>query len=461
MAATEVDLAFAGVARQAELVRDGEASPRELVELALERIAALDPQLNAFRVVLADQALADADRAGAVGADDRGPLHGVPVAIKDDQAVAGQALTLGTGAHDDQPQPADSEIVRRLREAGGLVVGITRVPELTQWPFTETATGGITRNPWDPNRTPGGSSGGSGAAVAAGMVPVATASDGAGSIRIPAACCALFGLKPQRDRIPLTPRDEGWHGLAHLGVLTRSVRDSAVVLDALTGEAWAEELEAENSPHPPLRIALSTKIPPPLLARLEPEQHVALEETAALLRDLGHEVVQRDPDYSPRMSIALVTRLLSGVYDEARAMPFPERLERRTRQQAFVGGQLRRFLGWARRNEAADAARLNALFDDVDVLLTPALASLPLPVGRFEGRSGPVTFDGVSRFLPWLPAWNHAGNPAAAVPAGFTPGGVPTAVQLVAAPHGEALLLRLAAQLEAARPWADRRPPVA
>lgn len=458
MAATEVDLAFAGVARQAAFVRDGQASPRELVELALARIAAQDPRLNAFRIVLAEQALADAERAGSVAAGDRGPLHGVPVAVKDDQAVAGQALTLGTGAHGDEPQPADSEIVRRLRAAGAIVVGITRVPELTQWPFTETATGGITRNPWDLNRTPGGSSGGSGAAVAAGMVPFATASDGAGSIRIPAACCALFGLKPQRDRIPLTPRDEGWHGLAHLGVLTRSVRDSALILDALTGQAWAGEPDAEPAR---LRIALSTKVPPPLLARLEPEQHVALEETAALLRDLGHEIVERDPDYSPRMSIAVVTRLLSGVYDEARAMPFPERLERRTRQQAFAGGQLRRALGWARRNEAADAARLNTLFDDVDVLLTPALASLPLPVGRYEGRSGPLTFDGSARFVPWLPAWNHAGNPAAAVPAGFTPGGVPTAVQLVVAPRGEALLLRLAAQLETARPWADRRPPVA
>jgi amidase len=458
MAATQVDLAFAGVARQAELVRDGEASPRELVELALARIAALDPRLNAFRVVLADQALADADRAGSVAADDRGPLHGVPVAVKDDQAVAGQPLTLGTGAHGDEPQPADSEIVRRLRAAGAIVVGITRVPELTQWPFTETATGGITRNPWALNRTPGGSSGGSGAAVAAGMVPVATASDGAGSIRIPAACCGLFGLKPQRGRIPVAPREEGWHGLAHLGVLTRSVRDSAVVLAALTAEPWSTEPDAAPES---LRIAVSTKVPPPLLARLEPEQHVALEETVALLRDLGHEVVQRDPAYHPRMGVALATRLLSGVHDEARAMAFPERLERRTRQQAFAGGQARRALGWARRSEAADAARLNALFDDVDVLLTPALASLPLPVGRYEGRSGPVTFDGSARFVPWLPIWNHVGNPAAAVPAGFTPGGVPTAVQLVAAPNREALLLSLAAQIEAARPWADRRPPEA
>ena len=161
------------------------------------------------------------------------------------------------------------------------------------------------------------------------------------------------------------------------------------------------------------------------------------------------------------MSAAVVTRVLSGVYEDARAMAFPERLERRTRQQAFVGGQLRRALGWAQRSEAADATRLNALFDDVDVLLTPALAWLPLPVGRYEGRSGPVTFEGSARFVAWLPAWNHVGNPAAAVPAGFTPGGVPTAVQLVAAPHAEALLLRLAAQLEAARPWTDRRPPVA
>ncbi|HEV2820635.1 MAG TPA: amidase family protein, partial [Solirubrobacteraceae bacterium] len=424
-AATDADLAFAGVARHAALVRDGEASPRELVELSLRRIAALDPQLNAFRTVLTEQALADADRAGSVAAEDRGPLHGVPVAIKDDQAVKGQPLTLGTGAHGGEPQPADSEIVRRLRAAGAIVVGITRVPELTQWPFTETATGGITRNPWDLNRTPGGSSGGSGAAVAAGMVPLATASDGAGSIRIPAACCALFGLKAQRDRIPLTPRDEGWHGLAHLGVLTRSVRDSALVLDALSGEPWQGEPDPGTSPHSPrLRVAVSTKVPPPLLARLEPEQHVAFHETVALLRELGHEVVERDPAYHPRMGVALVTRLLSGVYDEARAMAFPERLERRTRQQAFAGGQLRRALGWARRSESADATRLNALFADVDVLLTPALASLPLPVGRYEGRSGPVTFEGSARFVAWLPVWNHVGNPAAAVPAGFTPGGV-------------------------------------
>ena len=457
-AATEADLAFAGVARLAALVRDGEASPRALVELALERIAALDHQLNAFLTVLAEQALDDADRAGSVAAQDRGPLHGIPVAIKEDQAVEGQPLTLGTGAHDGEPQPADSEIVRRLRAAGAIVVGITRMPELGQWPFTETATGGITRNPWDLNRSPGGSSGGSGAAVAAGMVPFATASDGAGSIRIPAACCALFGLKPQRHRIPLTRGDLDWHGLAHLGVLTRSVRDTALVLDALTTETWAGEPDVEPRR---LRVAVSTKVAPPVLARLEPEQHVALQDTATLLRDLGHEIVERDPAYDPWMSAAVVTRLLSGVYDEARALAFPERLERRTRQQAFAGGQLRRALGWARRHEAADATRLNALFDDVDVLLTPALASLPLPVGRYEGRSGPVTFEGAARFVPWLPAWNHVGNPAAAVPAGFTPGGVPTAVQLVAAPHGEALLLRLAAQLEAARPWADRRPPVA
>src|SRR4051794_35884490 len=232
------DLVFAGPIRQAELVAAGGVTPRALVDACLERIERLDPQLNAFRVVLAEQARAEAD---ALGAPDGRPLFGVPVAIKDDQDVAGQATQFGTGVA-MAPAASDGELVRRLREAGAIVIGKTNVPELTIWPWTESAAQGITRNPWRQDRITGGSSGGSAAAVAAGMVGVATASDGLGSIRIPAACCGLFGLKPQKDRVSIAPKTAatGWHGLTHYGVLTRGVRDAAYVLDAVADRRPAE-----------------------------------------------------------------------------------------------------------------------------------------------------------------------------------------------------------------------------
>ena len=197
------DVAFAGLARQAELVRAGDVSPRELVTLHLKRIAQLDTKLNAFRLVRPERGLAEADEAERRrAAGDNAPLLGVPIAVKDTQDVAGEITAFGTGCV-DEPVQADSEVVGRLRAAGAIVIGKTNLPELAFAMFTESPTWGITRNPWDPTRVPGGSSGGSAAAVAAGLVPAATGSDGAGSIRLPAACCSLFGLKPQRGRVPL------------------------------------------------------------------------------------------------------------------------------------------------------------------------------------------------------------------------------------------------------------------
>src|SRR6201995_3825087 len=225
------DLAFAGAARQAQMVRDGEVTPTEMVRLALDRIRRLDPELNSFRKVFEEQALLEAEQAEArlKGGDDR-PLLGVPIAIKDEVAVRGEVNLHGTDAF-EEPAKADCEMVRRLREAGAIVVGLTLLPELAVCGFTESATYGVTRNPWNPQRTPGGSSGGSGAAVAAGLVPVASASDGAGSIRIPAACCGLFGLKPQRDRVPTTPHFADGVGWVVVGAVTRSVLDTGVMLD--------------------------------------------------------------------------------------------------------------------------------------------------------------------------------------------------------------------------------------
>src|SRR5947207_1348310 len=229
------ELAYAGIARQAELIAAGELSARELLDVYLARIERFDPLLNAFRVVFAERARLEADQADARRrAGETRPLLGVPVAIKDDIDVAGEVTAWGTNAH-GPPAQADAEVVRRLREAGAVIIGKTNVPELTIWPFTESATFGVTRNPWNRQRAPGGSSGGSAAAVAAGLVGAALGSDGAGSIRIPSAWCGLFGLKPQRGRVSVAPRSRAWHGLSVNGVITRVVADTALFHDVASG----------------------------------------------------------------------------------------------------------------------------------------------------------------------------------------------------------------------------------
>jgi amidase len=446
------ELAFAGVTRQAELVRAGEVSPRELVETALERIERLDPELNAFRVVFAERALDEAER---VRAGDGRPLAGVPIAVKDDTHVAGTPRVRGSNAC-DTPEAEDAEFVRRLRAAGAIVIGITRTPELAIWPFTETVAGGITRNPWNLQRTSGGSSGGPAAAVAAGLVPASTASDGAGSIRIPAACCGLFGLKPQRGRIPIAPREEYWNGLSVYGFLARSVADTALLYEVATGKPYVAA--AQRAPGR-LRIALSLKIPAGSTARLHPDWRRAAEDTAELLRSLGHEVVERDPAIGTA-GITTLTRYLAGIYDEARTVDHPARLERRTRGMARLGAAAHRALPRARAAETRDAARVNAIFDDVDVVLGPTLARAALPVGFYEGRGAAYTLNGVLRWVPFNGLWNHLGNPAAAVPAGSDADGMPLSVQLAGRPGGETTLFALSQQLEEARPWADQRPPI-
>ena len=449
-------LAFSGVVRQAALVRAGEVTPRELVETSLERIAALDPQLNAFRVVFAERALREADEAGkrAQAGEDL-PLLGVPIAVKDDTPVGGEAKVCGSNAHGD-PEPEDAEFVRLLRTAGAIVVGITRTPELAAWPFCETAHGGITRNPWNLERTSGGSSGGSATAVAAALVPAATASDGAGSIRIPAACCGLFGLKTTRGTVTTAPVQEIFGGLSVYGFLTRGVADAALLYEIVTGQPFVAA--AQQDP-PRLRIALSTRIPPGSSARLNGEWRAAAESTAELLGSLGHDVVEREPSIGP-IGLNMLARYLAGINTEAKAVAHPDRLERRTRRLARLGRMLARPATRARRRQDADAARVNAIFDDVDVVLGPTLARSALPIGRYEGRGAPYTLNGALRWVPFNGVWNHVGNPAAAVPAGFDAAGLPLSVQLVARPGAEATLFSLAHELEVARPWADARPPV-
>ena len=450
------------------MLRAREISARELVELHVERIERIDPRLNSFRVVLGEQALAEAEHAQArLDAGETTPLLGVPVAIKDEFDVAGQLNTLGCGTI-DEPARDDSEVVRRLRGAGAIPIGITNVPELTIWPFTETETWGKTRNPWNPDRVPGGSSGGSGAAVAAGLAPVALGSDGAGSIRIPAGWCGLFGLKVQRGRISYMPLPEHWHGMSVPGPLARRVLDAALFLDVVSGPAPGDATAAPPSPEPfaqaarqsprPLRIAVSTKVPPLATARVSAESRDAVETTADLLRSLGHDVRERDPDYGLAFNHAL-RRYLRGIHDDAHAMPNQERLERRTRGMARLGGLVP--AGSVTRSRAAEpkvAARVNSLFGEFDVLMTPVTARTAPAVGKWEGRGAIWTLNGAGWHCPFTAMWNLTGQPAAAVPAGLDGAGMPMSVQLIAPPNDEATLLSLAAQIEAERPWAHLRP---
>ncbi|MHB8241930.1 MAG: amidase [Solirubrobacteraceae bacterium] len=464
------EIAYAGIARQAALIADGEISAVELLELYLERIARYDTQLKSFRVVLAERARLEAGQADARrGAGGERPLLGVPVAIKDDIDVAGEATTYGTNAHGG-PAKADAEVVRKLREAGAVIIGKTTVPELTLWPFTETATFGATRNPWDKQRAPGGSSGGSGAAVAAGLVGAALGSDGAGSIRIPAAWCGLFGLKPQRGRVSMAPRPRPWHGLSVNGVLTRGVADSALFYDVASG---AIDIDSDSAPTPVvsfaqaaatspgrLRIAYSTRVPFGVISKLDADAAKALQETVELLRSLGHDVSEHDPDYGLDSIPALLARYLRGTHDDAAALPHPERLERRTRGMARLGGLIPKVaLERSLASETALASRLNKVLESHDVLLTPATAAPPPRIGQLQGRGALWTLNVVAGWVPYNGIWNVTGQPAASVPAGFGADGLPRAVQIVGRPNDEATLLSLAAQLEAERPWADRRPP--
>src|SRR5947209_5634279 len=272
---TDSELLFAGPGALAAMVRDREVSPRELVELALARIEALDPRLNAFRVVMAEEALAAADAVSDLEA----PLAGVPIAIKDHFQVAGQSMTLGSRSY---PGPAaeDGAVVARLRSAGAIPIGITNVPELLIFPWTATDANGVTRNPWDLTRSPGGSSGGTAAAVAAGLVPCGTAGDGGGSIRIPAACCGLVGMKPSRGLVPADQGAGDWLGLSVVGALARTVADSALLLGVMSS---GDYLEAARRPPGRLRIAVSRKLPPGVMAKLSDDQRGAWEGARDLL----------------------------------------------------------------------------------------------------------------------------------------------------------------------------------
>ena len=455
------DIALAGAAEQARLLAAGAITATKLLDTYLDRIKRLNPVLRAYRVVLEDSARKEAETAQKrLDAGERLPLLGVPVAIKDDVDIAGEVTAMGTGAY-GPPKNHDAEVVRKLREAGAVIIGKTSVPELCMWPFTESLTFGATRNPWDIGRTPGGSSGGSAAAVAAGLAGLALGSDYAGSIRIPSTWCGLFGIKPQRDRVPMAPHDGAWYGLSVNGPIARTVADAALFLDVTTAPGGGFVEAAARTPGR-LRIALSAKVPPPLLTPVGTAQRRAVRDAGALLGALGHDVVVRDPDYPPSATLtSLLPRYLRGIRDEMAMLPEPQRLEARSREMARLGGLFSdRRVAAARAAEDGIRARVLSIFDDVDVVVTPGTALGPSRIGAYQRRGAIATLLLVGARVPFQEIFNVTGQPAAVVPWGLDGDGLPLSIQLVGRPSDEATLLSLSAQIEQARPWSRRRPPV-
>ncbi|WP_210592078.1 amidase [Streptomyces sp. GESEQ-35] len=458
----------AGLAESARALADGELTSRAMVTEALARIEASQGSLNAFRIVRAEAALAEAEAADKeLASGVRRPLLGVPVAVKDDMDVAGEPTAFGCPG-EFPPVAEDGEAVRRLRAAGAVIVGKTNTCELGQWPFTEGPSFGATRNPWHPEHTPGGSSGGSAAAVAAGLVPAALGSDGAGSVRIPASWTHLIGVKPQRGRISTWPRGESFQGITVNGTLARTVADAALLLDAASGN------HAQDPHRPPalsmseavgrdpgrLRIALSLKPPfTALPARLLPEVRARVVELAEKLSRLGHTVEEADPPYG-QIGLTFIPRATAGIAERVRDVPFPDLLDRRTRDAARLG----RLLGGpplraARRAEAVLHRRIGVFFESYDVILAPTTAAPAPRIGAMLNLGGLATDRAMIAACPYAWPWNVLGWPGVNVPAGFATGGLPVGAQLLGPANSEPLLVSLAAQLEADLRWHERWPP--
>lgn len=447
-----------------------EVTSTDLVRRSLHAIDASQSTLNAFKVVLTESALpdaAEADRRRAAG--DAAPLLGVPIAVKDDTDIAGVPTAFGSCGH-VRPATADAEVVRRLKAAGAVIVGKTNTCELGQWPFTSGPGFGHARNPWSRKHTPGGSSGGSAAAVAAGLVTAAIGSDGAGSVRIPAAWTHLVGIKPQRGRISTWPLAEAFNGITVNGVLARTVADAALVLDAASGSAAGDQHQpppvtvSEHVGHAAgdLRIAVSTRFPYTAFpARLHPEIAAALQAVAEQLELLGHTVVSGNPDYGLRLSWNFASRATAGLLDWAERLGDGVTLDRRTVSNMHIGRLLSEsLLRKARAREAADRRRVGSIFRIVDVVLAPTTAQPPPDVHAFDELSSLGTDRAMIAACPVTWPWNVLGWPSINVPAGFTSSRLPIGVQLMGPANSEPLLVSLAAELEAVSGWAAKQPQV-
>jgi amidase len=453
-------IAFLPALEQARLIREGAVSSLEIVEEYLERIERIDADLNSFVTVCADQALAEARDPRA------GPFSGVPVPIKDLADTAGIRTTYSSRAYADYVPAEDSALVRRIREAGFIVLGKTNTPEFGTTAVTESDLNGICRNPWSLGHTPGGSSGGAAAAVAAGLAPLAQGGDGAGSIRIPASCCGLFGLKPTRGRTSTAPHGNA-HGFATYGPLARTVADAAAFLDVIAGPEPGDPHAAppperpflEEVGRPPGRLRAALVLDPPSRTRVDPVCIDAARQAAALLEELGHDVEEVPVEWSGelREPFTIVWQTIPTLYvSDASQL---ERFNAAFAERALATSSA----DYLRAYSAVQkfGRRVAAFCAGYDVVLTPTLAMPPVPVGWVREPDDPwEQYERAIEFTPFTAPANVAGLPAVSVPFTWTGDGLPVGVQLVASAAEEALLIRLSAQIEEAQPWAERRPPI-
>jgi len=437
-------------ARQiARAVRRGDTTATRVVADHLDHIAVADPVVSAFRTVRAGAAIVEAEEVDVLEDLSNLPLAGVPVAVKENTPIAGLPIWNGSAAARTPVAEEDHEVVRRLRGAGAVAVGITRMPELGLFAMTDDETA-VTRNPWRTDRTPGGSSGGAAAAVASGMVPIAHGNDGLGSIRIPAACCGLVGLKPGRDVVPRELGADGWFGMVEHGILATAVADAALGFAVLAGRQPEKLVEPAR-----LRVAVSTRSP---VAGIRPDapNREAVATASRLLVAAGHDAVTADPVYPVKLGLKGMATWFASAANEADFDALDRNtLQPRTRRMAALGDQaLRR--GWVQQDDR-EAWRQRSIdfFTDhgVDVLLTPALAAAPPPALAWSSRSCRANVYASLRYAPYAAPWNIAGLPALVVPMGMRPDGLPLGVQLVGPPGSETLLLAVAGQFELAAPW--------
>ncbi|MEU1404886.1 amidase family protein [Streptomyces sp. NPDC005728] len=433
----------------AAAVREKEVTPREVVAEHLARIERLAGRVGAFRTVRAEAALAEADAVGSRADLAELPLAGVPVAVKDNLAVRGESHRNGSAATPDTPAAEDHVTVARLRAAGAVVVGLTNVPELCVFGTTEGVYG-TARNPWDTSRTAGGSSGGSAAAVAAGLVPLALGNDGMGSLRIPAANCGLVTLKPGHGVVPAGIGNGDWFGMSENGPLATTVEDLRLMLSVLADTEFVRREERT-----PLRIAAAVRSPLTGVSVSKPYT-TAVRQAAGVLTKAGHRVRRAEPPYPLSLGVTSLQHWTAGTAVDAEGLD-PARLARRTRVHAAVG---RRFLPSVRSGDQRDRlrARLTPFFTEHDVLLTAALARRSPQAAPWHERGWLRNILANSAYSPFTPPWNLTGWPAMSVPFGALPSGAPCAVQLVGRPGTEDDLLTLAEELETRQPWQRTAP---
>lgn len=458
-----VDLAFTPALEQARLIRTKEVSPLELVQLYLERIERLDGPLGSYFTVMAEQAIADAKAKTEqlTSNSELPPFFGVPISIKDLYPVAGVPCTYGIAALKQQVAEYDVGMVTRIRQAGFTILGKTATSQLGSFPYTEPAGFPPSRNPWNLEYTSGGSSGGAAAAVAGGLCAIAQGSDGGGSIRGPASCCGLVGIKPARGRVSYAPVGDRLSGIAAIGPLARTVADAAALLDVMSGYTTGDPywlpnpnpsfLTATTQPPNSLRVAFTTTVPPIGEANAECEQ--AVLQTVQLLEELEHQVEQGCPDFTDLtepFTRVWQTGIASAGIPKELLQPMNQWLLERT-------GSAGEYLQAVSQMQIV-ARRIVAFFERVDVLILPIYLHPTIRVGEWANLSPEETFQKIINWVAPCPPFNASGQPAIALPTGFDSNGLPIGIQLVGRPADEATIIALAAQLEAVKPWNQQRP---